>query len=68
MQASPTADIPCTGNPTRPAFVTGDRDVTIDGGWTDEATVLVRVADPTPMTMLAIVYDVDPSATSGGQI
>ena len=48
--------------------MTGDRDVTIDGGWTDEATVLVRVADPTPMTMLAIVYDVDPSATSGGQI
>lgn len=55
-------------DPTHPAFVTGDRDVTIDGGWTDEATVLVRVADPTPMTMLAIVYDVDPSATSGGQI
>lgn len=45
-----------SASPTTPPFVTDDREVIIDAGWDEKTTVLVRVADPTPMTMLAIVY------------
>ncbi|MFI3271240.1 MAG: hypothetical protein R3Y11_03915 [Pseudomonadota bacterium] len=51
-----------------PKYMTGDCDVSFDSGWSEDAKVLVRVQDPTPMTLLSIVYDVDISSTSGGQV
>lgn len=51
-----------------PKFMTGDCDVTLDSGWSEDPKVLIRVQDPTPMTLLCIVYDVDLATTSGGQL
>lgn len=55
-------------DPAPPAFVTRDAMVTVDGGWTETATVLVRVEDPCPMTLLAVVYDVEIGSTTNSQI
>ncbi len=49
-------------------FLTGDCDVCLDGAWSEDASVLIRVQDPVPMTILAIVYNVDVSSTGGGQL
>lgn len=61
-------------NPINPAFVTGDRQVTIDSGWLsvggmwkDDTHVLIRAAGPTPMTILSIVYKVDIASSTGVQ-
>lgn len=61
-------------NPLNPAFVTGDRQVTIDSGWVsaggawkDDTHVLIRAAGPTPMTLLSIVYQMNVAASTGVQ-
>lgn len=56
-------------NPTAPPFVTNDDvSVTIDGGWTSTTTLRVQVDDPTPCTVVAIVYDITMSSNTGQQL
>lgn len=45
-------------DPSAPAFVTGDRQVTIATGWTEEWNVIIRVPGPTPFTLRAVTWDV----------
>jgi hypothetical protein len=47
-------------DPANPQLVSGDKDVSADTGWdSDEWEFLIRADGPAPMTLSAIVYDVE---------
>lgn len=56
-------------DPMAPPFASSDDvAVTIDGGWTSTTTLRVQVDDPTPCTVVAIVYDITMSSNTGSQL